>query len=303
MLDLCCFGFLSAVRVLRVARYPVIDSGAEVDELFESIGADAALIALLAARFGLDTGFVTNPVGGDVPGRELLEILERERVRSTACIDFRAGTPQTVIVTDHAGSRTWFSFLPGVDTSLMEADAMSLGPAKLAYIDLYQVIRPAAIRFMRLASERETPIYVNLGGDPIDEDTAVQIRQARVSILQSSANLRELEDRERALIQLAHQTQAELVILTFGKEGCLALKSNRLLRLSALEVRALHAHGAGAAFSAGMAYGWVRAWPIEESLKLASALGGLFCTVRDGHTRLWLEEASLARHRIRLSEG
>ena len=102
MLDLCCCGFLSAVRVIRVAQYPVADSGAEIENLVESIGADAAIVAVLTAQLGLSAGFVTNPVGKYGQGRQLLELLERKGVQSTARSDASASTPQSLIVTDHS---------------------------------------------------------------------------------------------------------------------------------------------------------------------------------------------------------
>ena len=170
------------------------------------------------------------------------------------------------------------------------------------YVDLYTVIRPAAVRFMRLATERQVPLYINVGGDPLDEDTAAVIRTARVSVLQTSIEPSESESPDRVLSRLADQGRAEVTILTLGKDGCLAWADGRFFRLPALAVHILHTHGAGAAFSAGMAYGWVRQWSVKESLKFASTLGSLFCTIRDGWDRLTFEEVRLACPRLCLPE-
>ena len=290
MLDLCCFGFLSAVSVLRVLRYPSPEAGSEILDLFEAVGADAPIVALLAARFGLRTGLVCNPVGTDVTGHFLEGRLGRGGISTNMRCSTASRTPQTFIVADEAPTRTWFSFLPGVAQSLREADLSLMDGSRLVYLDCYHLIRAASLRFLERARELGLPVFVNLDGEALHEDVAAALRSKPITVLQTSFDPAATDDPTEAIQRLAERTGAELTILTLGSEGCLSLKDGQTTAWPAFPVEVSHTHGAGAAFSAGIALGLLKNWPIDEVVPFACAAGSLFCTVRDGYDVL-TEEA------------
>jgi sugar/nucleoside kinase (ribokinase family) len=74
--------------------------------------------AVLAA-LDVPTLLLANHVGNDTRGAHVHEWLRRHHVATTAVAKADSVTPRgSFVVTDKAGTRTWFSHLPGVDDAL-----------------------------------------------------------------------------------------------------------------------------------------------------------------------------------------
>ncbi|MBB6674947.1 1-phosphofructokinase family hexose kinase [Cohnella nanjingensis] len=63
------------------------------------------------------------------------------------------------------------------------------------------------------------------------------------------------------------------VAVTLGAEGAVAGAGGQLYRVRIPRLEAVNAVGSGDAFVAGFAYGYVRGWPVERSLRHAAAAG------------------------------
>nr|WP_255654530.1 1-phosphofructokinase family hexose kinase [Cohnella sp. REN36] len=63
------------------------------------------------------------------------------------------------------------------------------------------------------------------------------------------------------------------VAVTLGAEGAVAGADGRLYRVRIPRIQAVNAVGSGDAFVAGFAFGFVRGWPVERSLRHAAAAG------------------------------
>ena len=67
--------------------------------------------------------------------------------------------------------------------------------------------------------------------------------------------------------------------LKMGIDGCLVMNSGRQsFRIPAFEVAAVDATGAGDAFAAGFIAGIWKGWTLEETARLANAVGALCVT-------------------------
>jgi sugar/nucleoside kinase (ribokinase family) len=84
---------------------------------------------------------------------------------------------------------------------------------------------------------------------------------------------------------------AETVLVTRGADGCLALKGKDIIWVEPPDVRVVDGCAAGATFSAGFAYGFLKCWKLEESVRFATAASSLKCGV--------LGPAAFPLHRIR----
>jgi sugar/nucleoside kinase (ribokinase family) len=84
-------------------------------------------------------------------------------------------------------------------------------------------------------------------------------------------------DLERALSALRrpHHT---LLCVTLGASGAVALAGDRIVRSPAFQVDAVDNTGAGDVFRAGLIYGMLHDWPIEESMRFANAAAAVSCT-------------------------
>jgi len=92
---------------------------------------------------------------------------------------------------------------------------------------------------------------------------------------QALTRLREPKDVARALLDGG----VDNVALKMGADGCLVMTSDgKSLLVPAFEVEVVDATGAGDAFAAGFIAGVWQGWPIEQSARLANAVGALCVT-------------------------
>ena len=61
-------------------------------------------------------------------------------------------------------------------------------------------------------------------------------------------------------------------------EGCLAVNDSQVVRVHAPSVLAVDGCGAGATFSAGFIYGYLKGWDLEKSARFATAAASLKVT-------------------------
>ncbi|MET8979403.1 PfkB family carbohydrate kinase [Streptomyces sp. NPDC004539] len=277
--DLACFSYLAHAQVLHVTRYPDADQGTEVGWTFPSLAGDGPLVARACAQRGLHTVLVANQTGQDLTGQQIRQTLE------TAGVHHRPGpgpapdhTPHLTVVTDDAGTRTWFADLTDAHTSLHLADTTPLSTARLAYIDGYTVIADAAANALRATTAGGTPVLLNLGGDPLHPRLRAAAGHAHLYAVQTSLP----EPRSHEAEHLARTLMAELrpygAVVTLGALGAYALTRTSWHRVTAAKTDVTHTHGAGAAFSAALAAAHLDGHDLPAALHHACAAGTAHCT-------------------------
>jgi len=274
--DLACFGYLAHAQVFTVPVYPIANRGAAATQVFPSLAGDAPITGLTARELGLTVCLVSNTVGTDPAGQTVLDALDNAGVRHSAtptpASDIQ--TPQVVVITDDADTRTWFAWLgPAVD-QLAAADLTPLNAARLSYIDCYQVIEAAALTAISATSG---PLMLNLGGDPLTETMAAAVTRRHVAFLQTSLDEANVEHADRLADYLHSRVIADTVVITLGRHGVLARTSNATYRTDAPTITVRHTHGAGAAFSGGLAQAHLSGATVPEALDAACRAGSAHC--------------------------
>lgn len=274
--DLSCFGYLAHAQVFAVTAYPPANSGAAATQLFSSLAGDAPITALTARRLGLAVCLVSNRVGFDPAGQVVLDVLNTVGIRhwATPPQASETSTAQVVVVTDEAGTRTWFAWLGPAVNRLAMTDLTPLNAARLAYIDCYRVIEPAAVIAI---SATAVPLMLNLGGDPLTESLAAAIRGRHVAFLQTSLDEAHIEQAEQLAADLCSCVVADNVVITLGRHGALARTATKTYRTAAPTITARHTHGAGAAFSAGLAQAHLSGAITPNALVAACRMGSAHC--------------------------
>ncbi|MFD9190395.1 carbohydrate kinase family protein [Streptomyces phaeochromogenes] len=281
--DLTCFSYLAHAQVSHVARYPEPNQGAEVTWTFSSLAGDGPMIAQACAARGLRTALIANQVGDDPTGRHARHSLD------AAGVHHRAGpgpaprhTPHLTVITDDAGTRTWFADLTHAYASLQQADTSLLARARLAYIDGYKVITDAASAALHTAAAAGVPVLLNLGSDPLHPKIQQAARQTHLFMVQTSlpeAQAREAEHTARTLLA---ELGAEAAVVTVGALGAVAVTRASIHQISARKADVVHTHGAGAAFSAGLAAAHLEGHDLPTALHFAGEAGTTHCTTVPG---------------------
>jgi sugar/nucleoside kinase (ribokinase family) len=288
-LDVVCFGVLFSLRVATVEEYPRADGGAEILSLIQLIGADAPITSLILDRLGCRVGLISNDVGDEPDGRELLDRLTRTGIVATVTLLGDMSTPLGLTVVDRDGHSTWFLFLSNAVESLLTVDLSLVGETDILYVDAYPQTWQASVRAIDCAIELRVPIIVNLSDHMPNKELDRHLQQG-VSVIQRSAAGESIEQASEMAQTSFDSYSASLCVITMGRRGVIYTNHSGTYYLPAHVVEVANTTGAGAAFSAGLTFGRVQSWPDDEVVAFANALAGLYCSVPNGLSRFSARE-------------
>jgi hypothetical protein len=274
--DLACFGYLAYAQVFGVTAYPAANSGTQVTQIIPSLAGDAPIAALTARQLGSHVSLVSNPVQPR-PSRTRRPAHPRHHRRVTSSCtrrDVRARHPQLTIVTDDAGTRTWFAWLAAAIDQLTDADPTPLASARLAYIDCYRIIDLAAAAAI---TANRVPLLLNLGGDRLSEAVACAAKDRHVAFVQTNLDEAHADQAQTLAAQLHERICADTIVITLGRLGAFARTPTGTIRATAPSMAIRHTHGAGAAFSGGLAHAHLAGAGLAEALQSACAVATAHC--------------------------
>jgi sugar/nucleoside kinase (ribokinase family) len=287
VIDVVCLGILVADAIARpVDDVPPRGALELVDEISLHGGGCALNTASALVRLGL-TAAVVGKVGADPFGDFILQLFDERGVDRRAVLqDASVSTSATVVLVDSGGERT-FLHLPGANGRVcleeLDEDVLFSG------------------RALHIAGALVMP---DLDGGP----TAAVLAQAKARGLTTSLDtVWDATGRwERLLPSLPHldlfvpslaegsavtgQRQPEsvaawlrergvgTVALKLGADGCFVASEEFEGYVAAPEVTAVDGTGSGDAFAAGLLYGRLAGWPLEQAVALGNAAGALAST-------------------------
>jgi 2-dehydro-3-deoxygluconokinase len=274
--DLACFGYLAHAQVTAVRAYPPANTGAEVVQVFPSLAGDAPITAITARRLGSTVHLVSNRVGLDHAGQAVLDALDTATVSHQAVPSSAAGagTPQLTIVTDEAGTRTWFAWLGDAVDQLVAVDLATLTVARLAYVDCYRILDAAAAAAITAS---RAPLLLNLGGDALSPAIADAASGRHLAFIQTNLDENDAGRAETVAADLYARLDPDTVVVTLGRLGALGHTATGTFRVPAQLVRVRHTHGAGAAFSGGLAHAYLTGATDYQAIQAACVAGTAHC--------------------------
>jgi sugar/nucleoside kinase (ribokinase family) len=271
------FGMLTPVAIMVVEELPAHNTGALVKEVSEFVFDDAAIIACLLRQWELPSAIIGTAVGDDPRGHILAQQLQAWDVQGEVRHSTEIRTPWEVDVSDETGARTYFwERSPEVLNSLDTADLSLLEGARLLYVDWYD--GDHILRAMDEAKRLGVPVFLNFEhghADPVLLERygrRTRICQAVTDAAQHGV-VPPLEVAQKLL-----RTGVQTALITMAGEGCLVVNGSEAVRVHAPSVHAVDGCGAGATFSAGFIYGYLKGWTLEESARFATAAASLKVT-------------------------
>jgi sugar/nucleoside kinase (ribokinase family) len=187
-------------------------------------------------------------------------------------------TPLEVNVSDKSGARTYFwQRSPQILETLDTADLSMLNGAKLLYVDWYD--GDHIIRAMNEARRRNVPVFLNLEHGHNDPEI-MEKYASRATICQAVTDAAQLGKRNAMLSVAKKLLKAGIktAIITMASRGCMVVQGDEIVRVHAPKVRAVDGSGAGATFSSGFIYAYLKKWSLEESVRFAIAAASLKVT-------------------------
>jgi sugar/nucleoside kinase (ribokinase family) len=272
------FGMLTPVEIMVLEKLPKHNTGAIVTEVNEFVFDDAAIVACLLRQWDVTSGMIGTAVGDDLRGHALADRLKEWGVQGKVRFTNDYKTPLEVNVSDRKGARTYFwQRTPQILNTLDTADLSLLHGSKILYTDWYD--GDHVLRAMDEANRLHVPVFVNLEHGHKDPDILRQYAK-RATFCQAVTDAAQIGGK-RALVGTAKKllkSGIKTAIITLAKGGCLVANGNEIVRVIAPHVKAVDACGAGATFSAGFIYGYLKGWNLERSARFATAAASLKVT-------------------------
>jgi len=244
------------------------------------IGSSSAIFACAAARLGLKVIFA-GLVGSDLFGRFMLASLEECDIDvSPVIVDANLKTGLSVIL-NRGTDRAILTHL-GAIASLEAAQVTDelLSKARHLHIASYflQVnLQPGLPDLFRRAHSLGLTISLDTNWDPEGQWSQVQPLLPEVDIFlpnQAEALALTGSDDISQATRILNEAVPALAI-KLGKEGALAVRGGKAVRVRPPTMQVVDTVGAGDCFDAGFLYGYLKDWPLEQTLKLGVALGSL----------------------------
>jgi sulfofructose kinase len=111
---------------------------------------------------------------------------------------------------------------------------------------------------------------------PRTEEIAASVTHA-IFAQHVPSHLSGLDDTEAALRKL-RKTMSNVLVVTLGEHGAMAMDGDRFYHVPAFAVQALDTTGAGDVFRGGFIHALVHGLPIEQALRMGNAAAAVSCT-------------------------
>jgi len=260
------FGMLTPVYIMALDKLPKHNTGAIVHQVSEYVYDDAAIIACNLRQWGIPTGMVGTSVGDDLLGHYVADTLTDMGVQGKVRFTNKYKTPLEV----------WQRSKQILET-LDTADLSMLKGAKLMYVDWYD--GDHIIRAMNEARRHNVPVFLNLEHGHNDPEI-MEKYASRATICQAVTDAAQI-GKKGAMLSVAKKllkAGIKTAIITMASKGCMVVQDDEIVRIHAPKVNAVDGSGAGATFSSGFIYAYLKKWSLEESVRFAIAAASLKVT-------------------------
>jgi ribokinase len=280
-LRLVVIGGLNMDLIVRVARLPKPGETVAGDSLLRAPGGKGANQAVAAARMGASVSMVGR-VGRDSFGRELKRSLRDASVsRRWVHTSSRRSTGAALIEVDEHGENS-IAVAIGANADVLPEDiprraiqkadvvAAALEAPLVGIAEAFRVARSAGVRtVLNVAPAQSVP------PDLLGMTDVVICNQHELGVLLGRTVA--AGDEAVAARALGGATD-QLVVVTLGERGALAVDGDRSVEQAAFAVQSIDSTGAGDAFVAGFVTG--RWWSdgLEAALRMGCAAGALATT-------------------------
>jgi sugar/nucleoside kinase (ribokinase family) len=272
------FGMLTPVAIMVLENMPKRNTGAVVKEVNEFVFDDAAIVACLLRQWNVSSAMIGTAVGDDVRGHALAKQLKDWGVQGNVRFTDQYQTPIEVNVSDKKGARTYFwQRTPQMLATLDTADLSPIKDSKILYADWYD--GDHILRAMDEAKAQGVPVFVNLEHGHRKAEVLKKFAE-RATICQAVTDAAQIGGKQ-ALLGTARKllkSGIRTAIITLAKGGCLVAEGEQIVRVFAPNVKAVDACGAGATFSAGFIYGYLKGWDLESCARFGTAAATLKVT-------------------------
>ena len=283
--DLVCIGMALVDSIIRgFDPEPVSASGYRAESGSIHVGGEAVNEAIAAARLGVRTGILCS-LGEDEAGDLITGALQRCGVDTGRILrSAEHATPVTTMFVREDGTRRSitngahrYNFRPDLHTELFrDAKALILGSLFRAPFDdpaiIHAVLQAAKVAGQTVFADTKLPNFRALSLDDLRDSLPLLD-----GIFPNEDEARHYtgETEPEAMADGFLRYGVGSVVVKLGGAGCLYKDARETIRLSACDIDAVDATGAGDCFLAGFTSARLRGAGPAEALRFANACGAL----------------------------
>jgi ribokinase len=270
--DVLSFGTLGIDRILRIPHWPAPHLSTHTLSESITLGGKATNTAASLAAWGARVAITGTTIGADDTGRLFQQLVSQHQGISTEFVEQRDGIASMYccILVNADGERA----IIGVNTNEVIATKPTVemvGSAAVVTLDLYG--GEERVEVARMAQNANRPVIV---GDL--RDAAHPILAYTSVAIASAAEVRDTYPKW-TVDDFAHRTMragAKAVVITDGGNAVgLYLEDEKRATLNPPNLHVIDATGAGDAFRAGITYGVLKGWGMEQAAAFGAAAGSL----------------------------
>ena len=274
--------------LVLVESYPEVDSKAEAHEWSNQGGGPVATACVALSALEVDAKFI-GVVGDDTEGQKIIDSIKSSGVDATDIIVRKNSDSQSafIVVEQATATRTIFWQRPsGAALSPGELPDNLLEGANILMLDglMSEVSQDAAI----MARSAGIPVMVDAGRVRHGMLELCELSDHVVGSEKFARNLGytdSMKAKDDFFLDLSRKFSGQLTI-TLGSAGSVTVSDNKIIRTPAYKVDTVDTTGAGDVFHAGYAYGVMRGWDIERTVRFASVVAALSCRGLGGRASL-----------------
>ena len=270
-----CFGVLSYLQLIVVDDVPVHNGGTSINQLTDSFGDDAGIVAWMLHQWNQKARFIPSAVGADDLGSRVTLTVKHLGVPVEVEVNPDVSTVAELSIADPSGARTYFyKRTPELLATLDSVDLTPLASASYLYVDWYDgdhILRP-----MQTASCLGLQVFVNLE-DQYDDNELLSKLIPYATVCQVSVDGTPVDEDMESIAEKLLEAGMGTVIVTGGRHGSFVANAGQTVRVAAPAVNVIDGNGAGSCFSAGFIYGSLNGWDLEQCARFATAQASLKC--------------------------
>lgn len=282
MLDVIGLGHCTIDYMSVLDRIPGVDEAVRSRDDSMQMGGPVAIALVAFSHLGGKAGFV-GKIGDDEGGRVISKAFSSFGIDTEhLVIDSESKTTTCLILVEKSTGKRSIVVNPHAS---YELDAETFDPSCLAgtrFLHLDGASLPAAHKAADWARDHDIKVVIDPG--PFSEAKIELIRKSNVVIAprafcEEGLGSRNIREGAKALAQLG----PEIVVVTDGAHGCVALTGNQCIDQPAFSVKAVDTTGAGDVFHGAFLFGLVQDWDLKRILQFSAATAALKCTKVGGY--------------------
>ena len=322
-MDVICLGILVAdIFASPIAALPAPGQLGLTDRFLFGAGGCATNTAACLSRLGRSVK-VLGKVGNDVFGNLVVNDLKRLGIEADSVVRSQSDPTSGTVILNVADEDRRYIHCIGANADFIsdDMDFSVLDGARALYVGGYMAMPRFGLedltRVFKEAKKRSLKTILDVVVPP-----GLAISREQLERMLSLTDVFLPNDDEALLLTGVRDPLAQAnyfssinpnccVVITQGKRGSLARHGDEIIKAGTYAVKSIDESGAGDAFAAGFITGVLESWPLQDTLKFASAVGasctralgcieGVFCF---DEAKVFVSENSLHFERPAKLEG